>query len=90
MRKTRVFMNKPVYLVLSISDQGRTVMYEIWYDYDKPKYGNKGTDMDNMDTDSFIFYIKTDIFKDIAEDVETRFDTSRYELDSPLLKKKKK
>ena len=89
MRKTRVFMNKPVYLVLSISDQGRTVMYEIWYDYDKPKYGNKGK-LSNMDTDSFIFYIKTDIFKDIAEDVETRFDTSRYELDSPLLKKKKK
>ena len=33
-----------------------------------------------MDTDSFIVYIKTDdIYKDIAEDVETRFDTSNYE-----------
>ena len=30
-----------------------------------------------MDTDSFIVYIKTDdIYKDIAKDVETRFDTS--------------
>ena len=29
-----------------------------------------------MDTGSFIVYIKTDdIYKDIAEDVETRFDT---------------
>ena len=29
-----------------------------------------------MDTDSFIVYIKTDdIYKDIAEDIETRFDT---------------
>ena len=38
-----------------------------------------------MDTDSFIVYIKTnDIFKDIAEDVETRFDASNYELERPL------
>ena len=32
-----------------------------------------------MDTDSFIVYIKTvHIYKDIAEDFETRFDTSIY------------
>ena len=38
-----------------------------------------------MDTDSFIIHIKTDdIYKDIAEDVETRFETSNYELDRPL------
>ena len=49
-----------------------------------------------MDTDSFIAYIKTDvIYKDIAEDVETRFDTSNYELgcnsiDRPLPKGKNK
>ena len=35
-----------------------------------------------MDTDSFIAFIKTDdIYKDIAQDVETRFDTSNYELE---------
>ena len=33
-----------------------------------------------MDTDGFIVYIKTDdIYKDIAEGVETRFDNSNYE-----------
>ena len=38
-----------------------------------------------MDTDSFILYIKTDyIYKDIAEDVVTKFDTSNYELDKSL------
>ena len=43
-----------------------------------------------MDTDSSIVYIKTDdIYKDIAEDVETRFDTSSYELHRPLPKGKK-
>ena len=39
----------------------------------------------------FIVYIKTDyIYKDIAKDVETRFDTSNYELDIPLSKGKNK
>ena len=43
-----------------------------------------------MDTDSFIVVIKTDdIYKDIAKDVGTRFDTSNYELDRPLPKEKK-
>ena len=37
---------------------------------------------------SFTVYIKTDISKDIAEDVETRFDTSNYKLDTPLSKGK--
>ena len=44
-----------------------------------------------MDTNSFIVHVKTnDIYKDIAEDVETRFDTSNYKLDKPLPKWKKK
>ena len=44
-----------------------------------------------MDTDSFIVHIKTDdIYKDIAENVETRFDTSNYELDRLLPKGKNK
>ena len=68
-------------------------MYEFWYDYAKPKYGKKSK-LCYMDTDSFIVYIKTDnIYKDIEEDVETRFDTSNYELkcnsiDRPLSKEK--
>ena len=44
-----------------------------------------------MDTDSFIFHLKTeDIYKDIAEDVEKRFDTSNIEIDRPLLIRKNK
>ena len=38
-----------------------------------------------------IVYIKTDdIYKDITQDVETKFDTSNYELNRPLLKGKNK
>ena len=44
-----------------------------------------------MGTDSFIIHIKTkDFFKDIADDVEKRFDTSNYEVDRPLPKRKNK
>ena len=44
-----------------------------------------------MDIGSFIVYIKTDdIYNDIAKDVETRFDTSNYELNRPLPKGKNK
>ena len=42
-----------------------------------------------MDTDSFIFHVKSkNIYKDIAEDVETRFDTSNFEIHRPLPKRK--
>ena len=39
MKKTQILMNKPVYLVLLILDLSKTVMYEFWYDFVKPKYG---------------------------------------------------
>ena len=90
MKKTEILMNKPVYLGLSILELSKILMYEFWYDYVKPKYGEK-VKLCYVDTDSFIVYIKTDdIYKDIAEDVETRFDTSNYELDRPLPKGKNK
>ena len=81
-------MNKPVYLGLSILDQSKTVMHKFWFDYVKPKYGENAKFC--MDTDSFIVHVKTDdIYKDIAEDVQTRFDTSNFKLDRPLPKRKK-
>ena len=50
----------------------------------KPKYGHN-VKLCYMDTDSFVRNIKTENFyKDIANDVEKRFDTSNYECDRPL------
>ena len=44
-----------------------------------------------INTDSFVVYIKTDdIYKDIAEDVKTRFESLNYELGKPLPKTKSK
>ena len=53
MRKTQILMNKPLYLGLSILDLSKTVMYEFWYDYVKPKYGENEKPC-YMDTNSFI------------------------------------
>ena len=59
MKKTKVKMNKPLYLGLSILEISKTLMYEFWYDHD-------------------------DFYKDIANNVEKRFDTSNYEINRPL------
>ena len=75
---------------MSILELTKTVMFEVWYDYVKPKYGVKAK-LCYIDTDNFIVYITTDyIYKDITENVETRFDTSSYKLNRPLPKGKKK
>ena len=77
-------MNKPIYLEVSILDLSKIVMYEFWYDYIKPKYGEKAK-LCYLDTDSFIIRIKTkNFYKDIANDVEKRFDTSNYIQERPL------
>ena len=77
-------MNKPIYLGLSILEISKTLMYEFWYDYMKPKY-NDNVKFCYMDTDSFIINIKTNNFyEDIASDIENRFDTSNYEVNRPL------
>ena len=61
MKKTIVEMNKPVYLGLSILEISKTLMYEVWYDYIKPKYQHNA-ELCYMDTDSFFIYIKTEDF----------------------------
>ena len=84
MNKARVKMNKPIYLGLLILDISKILMYEFWYDYMKPKYGND-VKFCYMDTDCFVMNIKTnDFYKDIANDVECKFDTSNYEVNRPL------
>ena len=78
-KKTKVKKNKPIYLGLSVLEISKILMYGFWYNYMKPKYNND-VKLCYMDTVSFIMNIKTnDFYKDIANDVENRFDTSNYE-----------
>ena len=93
MKKTNVKMIKSLYLGMSILDISKTLMYEFWYDYIKPKYGDRAK-LRYTDTDSFIVYIKTeDLSENISNDVERCFDTSNYDENDkrllPLGKNKK-
>ena len=90
MRKIKVKMDKPIYLGMAILDISKILMYEFWYGYLKPKYGDR-IKLCYMDTDSFILFIKAkDFYEDIAHDVEKRFATSSYRVDRPLPTRKNK
>ena len=87
MRKTEVLMDKPIAIGQAILDISKTVIYEFWYDYLKPKYRDK-VKLCYMDTDSSFIYVETDNFyEDVANDVEEWFDTSKYDKNDnrPLL-----
>ena len=63
-------MNKPIYLAMSILYISKTLFYEFWHAYIKPKYQDKAK-LCYMDTDSFVSHIKTkDFYEDIANDVK--------------------
>ena len=54
------------------------------------KQGEKAK-LSYVGTERFIVYIETeDIYSEIAKDVETKFNTSNYELSRPLAKEKNK
>ena len=84
MRKTKLKMDKPIYLDMAILDISKILMYEFWCGYLKPKHGDR-MELCYMDTDSLIPFIKTEYFyEDISDDVQKRFDTSNYRDDRPL------
>ena len=61
----------------------KIVIYKFWYDYIKPKYGGIVK----------LFHMKSlqknkDSYSDIEKHVETRFETSNYELHRPFPKGK--
>ena len=76
MKKTKVTMNKPIYLGMKVLDISKADIHEFWYDCIKQKYGDRAK-LCYMDTDSLLPHIKTeDFFIDIFGHVEKRFDMS--------------
>ena len=56
LRNIKIYMNKTIYLGQAVLDISKTLMYKFFYDYLKPKYGDK-VKLCYRDTDSFIFYV---------------------------------
>ena len=84
-KKTKVKMNKPIFLGMSTLDISKTLIYEFWYDYIKSKYQDKAK-LCYMDTDRFVNHIKTeDFYENIASDVEKWFNTYNYDKDDKRL-----
>ena len=84
MRKTKVWMNKPVYVGMSILDLSKTLMFFFLYRYVKKKWEN--VEVLYTDTDSLVLKIETeDFFADISGDVAEWFDTNEYAKDHPAV-----
>ena len=83
MKKTEVYFNKPVYVGQAILDLSKTLMFDFHYNYIKDKYDSKA-ELLFTDTDSLMYQIQTeDFYKDISNDVESKFDTSDYPQSHP-------
>ena len=90
MKLRELYMNKTLYLGQVILDNSKMLMYEYWYDYLRPMYGDK-IKLCYMDTDSFIIYVETeDFYKDISNDIDKWFGTSNFskDINRPLEKGK--
>ena len=84
MRKTKVWMNKPVYVGMSILDLSKTLMFSFQYEYVKKKW--EKVEVLYSDTDSLVLNIETDdFFKDISGDVVEWFNTNDFPEDHPAV-----
>ena len=82
--KGDVLMSKSIFIGSTLLDLSKKVMYEFFYDYVKPKWGDKAKLL-FTDRDSFCLEIETeDVYKDISNDVDEWFDTSNYPKDNQI------
>ena len=80
--KTKLVLNKPIYIGQCILDLSKMIMQDFHYNYIKQKYGNNAKLL-FTDTDSLCYEIQTDnIYDDISADSHL-FDLSNYSTDHP-------
>ena len=83
LKKTKLYLNRPIYVGFTILDLSKVLMYQFHYEYMKQKYGDNAKLL-FTNTDSLCYEVKTrDIYQDMFEDTEL-FDTSEYIQDHPL------
>jgi len=85
--RQRVTFNKPISVGFTILDISKLIMYEFYYDYLKPRYGNRCALL-FTDTDSFCYNVETeDLYHDMSQILDL-FDTSNFGKDHPIYKTK--
>lgn len=86
-RKNQIVMNKPIYVGMSVLDLSKRLMYDLYYNDYKKKYGNK-CKLCYTDTDSFVLEVFTDDF--YAEMDPKKYDNSDFPKDHPLYSEENK
>ena len=87
--RTKVVLNKPIYVGMSILDLSKTLMYDFYYNHLKVMYGSD-VRLLYTDTDSLVLHFFTDdLFHDMSEFLE-KYDTSNYDQSHPLYSEKNK
>ena len=81
MKKIKLKLNNPVYLGLSIIETSKTLMYEFWYNYIKPKYQKKMQNCVIWILEALLFILKLKIFRKILQIMLKKYDASNYEVD---------
>lgn len=85
MMREMLVLKKPVYTGFAVLNLSKELMYSFHYEYMLPKYGFKRLRLLFTDTDSLCYHIQTeDFYRDIAGDIEAKFDTADYPSDHPL------
>ena len=83
-KKTVVNCNKPIYIGFVILELSKLKMYQTFYQYLKPKFGDR-IELLYTDTDSFILHIQSeDLYEEIKDDIKEYYDTKKYPKNSPL------
>ena len=83
MHKSRLVLNRPVYVGMSVLDLSKSLMYDFYYNQMKAQYGDR-VELLYTDTDSLLLEIQTeDVYSDMSEH-QSLYDTSDYPEDHPL------
>ncbi|XP_044760245.1 uncharacterized protein LOC123317702 [Coccinella septempunctata] len=77
MRKLQIYLNKPIYVGMSILDLAKTTIYDFHYHYMNEAF-SAGCTILYTDTDSLIYEVYEDPYERMKLDCYERFDTSDY------------
>ena len=81
--KSRLVLNRPVFVGMSILDLSKHLMYDFYYNQLRGQYGDR-CQLLYTDTDSLLLQVQTEeVFRDMASQAEL-YDTSDYQPEHPL------